>query len=182
MTSNSTSKALPLVLVAAMAENGVIGDDNRLIWRLKTDLQRFRSLTLDRPVIMGRKTFQSIGRPLPRRENIILTRDASFQAEGVHVVTSLEQALALGQELGQKMQADSVTVAGGADIYAQTLALADRLALTLVHANPEGDAVFPAYDRLAFKEKRRESHPAGPDDEHPFTFIDLHRVDRAAAR
>ncbi len=182
MTVSSTAKVLPLVLVAAMAENGVIGDDNRLIWRLKTDLQRFRALTLDRPVIMGRKTFQSIGRPLPRRENIILTRDASFRADGVHVVTSLEQALALGQTLGKTMQADGVTVAGGADIYAQCLPLADRLALTLVHAKPDGNAVFPAYDRLAFKETRRETHPAGPDDEHPFTFIDLHRVDRAAAR
>jgi dihydrofolate reductase len=167
--------ALPVVLIAAIADNGVIGDDNRLIWRLKTDLRRFRNLTLGRPVLMGRKTFLSIGKPLPGRETIVLTRDPAFNAEGVHVAHSLEEGLAEGQRLGAAMAADSVVVAGGAEIYAQALPVADRLELTLVHAEPEGDAVFPEWARAAFDLVGRESHPASVDDEHAFTFATYRR-------
>lgn len=167
--------ALPIVLIAAIADNGVIGDDNRLIWRLKTDLRRFRSLTLGRPVVMGRKTFQSIGKPLPGRETIVLTRDLEFAPEGVHVAHSLEQALAAGQRIGTSMAAESVTVAGGTDVYRQALPLADRLELTMVHAEPDGDAVFPEWDRSAFVADKRESHPRSADDEHPFTFATFRR-------
>ncbi|MFA6968499.1 dihydrofolate reductase [Bosea sp. (in: a-proteobacteria)] len=167
--------ALPIVLIAAVADNGVIGDDNRLIWRLKTDLRRFRSLTLGRPVVMGRKTFLSIGKPLPGRETIVLTRDLEFAPEGVHVAHSLEQALAAGQRIGAGIGADSVTVAGGADVYRQALPLANRLELTLVHAEPDGDAVFPVWDRSAFVADKRESHPRSADDEHPFTFATFRR-------
>lgn len=167
--------ALPIVLIAAVADNGVIGDDNRLIWRLKTDLRRFRSLTLGRPVVMGRKTYLSIGKPLPGRETIVLTRDLEFAPEGVHVAHSLEQALAAGQLIGAGIGADSVTVAGGADVYRQALPLADRLELTLVHAEPDGDAAFPVWDRSAFVADKRESHPRSADDEHPFTFATFRR-------
>lgn len=167
--------ALPIVLIAAIADNGVIGDDNRLIWRLKTDLRRFRSLTLGRPVLMGRKTFLSIGKPLPGRETIVLTRDVGFRAESVHVAHSLEEGLAEGQRLGAAMGADSVVIAGGADLYAQALPLADRLELTLVHAEPAGDAVFPDWTRAAFDAAGRESHPASADDEHAFTFATYRR-------
>lgn len=167
--------ALPIVLIAAIADNGVIGDDNRLIWRLKTDLRRFRSLTLGRPVLMGRRTFLSIGKPLPGRETIVLTRDAGFRAEGVHIAHSLKEGLAEGQRLGAAMVADSVVVAGGADIYAQALPLADRLELTLVHAEPAGDAFFPDWTRAAFDIAGRESHPASADDEHAFTFATYRR-------
>lgn len=167
--------ALPVVLIAAIADNGVIGDGNRLIWRLKTDLRRFRNLTLGRPVLMGRKTFLSIGKPLPGRETIVLTRDPAFKAEGVHVAHSLEEGLAEGQRLGAAMAADSVVVAGGAEIYAQALPIADRLELTLVHAEPEGDAVFPEWGRAAFDLAGRESHPASADDEHAFTFATYRR-------
>jgi len=166
---------LPIVLIAAIADNGVIGDDNRLIWRLKTDLRHFRSLTLGRPVVMGRKTFQSIGKPLPGRETIVLTRDPDVLAEGVHVAHSLDEALSMGERLGLSMGADSVMVAGGADVYRQALPLVDRLELTLVHATPEGDALFPPWDRDAFVAGSREDHPAGPDDEHPFTFATFRR-------
>lgn len=169
-------KPPPLVLVAAVADNRVIGDDNRLIWRLKTDLRRFRSLTLGRPVIMGRKTFASIGKPLPGRTSIVLTRDASLVVpDGVHLVASLDDALALGGRVAHESGADSVVIAGGADVYAQTISLADRLHLTLVHAEPAGDVFFPDVDREAFVQVLREPHPAGPDDEHPFTFIDYER-------
>jgi dihydrofolate reductase len=166
---------LPVVLIAAIADNGVIGDDNRLIWRLKTDLRHFRSLTIGRPVLMGRKTFLSIGKPLPGRETIVLTRDPAFRPDGVHVAHSLEEALSKGERLGAAMGADSVTVAGGADIYRQALPLAERLELTLVHATPEGDARFPEWDRSVFVAEARESHPAGPEDEHPFTFATFRR-------
>jgi len=166
---------LPLVLIAAVADNGVIGDDNRLIWRLKTDLRRFRSLTLGRPVLMGRKTFLSIGKPLPGRETIVLTRDPGFRPEGVRTAPDLEAALSLAQRIGTQMGADSVTVAGGAEVYRQILPLADRLELTFVHARPEGDARFPDWDRAAFVAEAQENHPAGPDDEHAFTFATFRR-------
>lgn len=167
--------ALPIVLIAAIADNGVIGDDNRLIWRLKTDLRRFRSLTLGRPVVMGRKTFLSIGKPLPGRETIVLTRDPAFRPDGVHPAHSLEEALSIAQRLGAGMGADSVTVAGGVEVYRQALPLAQRLELTLVHATPDGDAVFPEWDRTAFVAEGRESHPRSPDDEHPFSFATFRR-------
>ncbi len=166
---------LPLILVVAMAENGVIGRDNRLLWRIKTDMARFRRLTMGRPMIMGRKTFESIGKPLPGRETIVLTRDGEFSAEGVHVAHTWEEAVAKGEELAGKAGADAVAVAGGAEIYALALPHVQTLFLTQVHTAPEGDAVFPSFDRSQFREVRREDHPKGPDDEHPFTFIDLER-------
>lgn len=167
--------AVPVVIVAGIADNGVIGDDNRLIWRLKTDLRHFRALTLGRPVIMGRKTFLSIGKPLPGRETIVLTRDQEFAAEGVHVAHDVAGALALAQDLAATMQADSVVIAGGGDVWMQTLPLADRLELTFVHARPEGDAIFPEWARAAYEQTRSEDHPAGPDDEYAFTFATFRR-------
>ena len=164
-------QALPVVLVAAIADNGVIGSDNKLIWRLRTDLQRFRRLTTGCPIIMGRKTYLSIGKPLPGRQTVVLTRDRAFQAEGVHVAHEVAEALALAQTLGQEMGAHSVIIGGGTEIYAQMLPLADRLELTMVHAQPSGDAVFPDWDRAAFAETARESHPADAENEHPYTFV-----------
>jgi dihydrofolate reductase len=158
-----------------VAENGVIGRDNHLLWRIKTDLGRFRRLTMGKPMIMGRKTFQSIGKPLPGRETIVLTRDTGFSADGVHVAHTWEDAVAKGEEVAHRMEADSVAVAGGAEIYALALPQVQSIFLTKVHAAPEGDAVFPDFDRSQFRETRREDHPRGPDDEHPFTFIDLER-------
>lgn len=161
----------PIVLIAAVADNGVIGDDNRLIWRLKTDLKRFRSLTLGRPVLMGRKTFLSIGKPLPGRESIVLTRDVGFTAEGVRVAHSLDEGLAIGQRLAAASGADSVVVAGGAEIYRQALPLVDRLELTIVHAKPSGDALFPDWERGAFEAGASDHHPADAENDHPYTFV-----------
>jgi dihydrofolate reductase len=166
---------IPLILVVAVAENGVIGRDNQLLWRIKTDLGRFRRLTMGKPMIMGRKTFQSIGKPLPGRETIVLTHDAGFAAEGVHVAHSWKAAVAIGGEIAARMAAESVAVAGGAEIYALALPEVRNIFLTEVRARPEGDAFFPAFDRSQFRETLREDHPQGPDDEHPFTFIDLER-------
>jgi dihydrofolate reductase len=166
---------LPLIIVVAVAENGVIGRDNQLLWRIKTDLRRFRDLTWGKPMIMGRKTFQSIGKPLPGRETIVLTRDPGFSAEGVRVAHSWDEAVALGSSVAKLMEADAVAVVGGAEIYALALPHVQRLFLTEVKAAPEGDAVFPSYHRSDFREIRRVDHPKAADDEHPFTFIDLER-------
>lgn len=165
----------PIVLIAAVADNNVIGDDNRLIWRLKTDLKRFRSLTLGRPVLMGRKTFLSIGKPLPGRETVVLTRDPGFVADGVSVAHSLDEGLAIGQRLAAASGADSVVVAGGAEIYRQALPLADRLELTIVHATPSGDALFPDWEREGFEPGANDHHPADAENEHPYTFVTWRR-------
>jgi dihydrofolate reductase len=173
---------LPLAVVAAVADNGVIGRDNGLIWRLRSDLKRFRALTWGKPLLMGRKTFQSIGRPLPGRETVVLTRDPSFAALGVQVANDWGEALARAADLGAATGAAETMVVGGAEIYALALPAAARLHLTLVHASPEGDVIFPPFDWAAFRELRREDHGAGPDDEHPFTFVDLERRPAAAGR
>ncbi len=167
--------SIPIIAIAALADNRVIGADNKLIWRLKSDLKRFRTLTMGRPLIMGRKTFQSIGKALPGRYTVVLTRDAGFAAEGVTVAHDLGQALEAGQNLAQTHGSDAVVIGGGADLYAQTLALCERLHLTYVHAEPAGDALFPEFVRAAWQETYSESRPSGPDDEHPFTFLDLKR-------
>lgn len=165
----------PLALIAAVADNGVIGDGNRLLWHLRTDLQRFRGLTQGRPLLMGRKTYDSIGRPLPGRAIVVLTRDVAFAPEGVAVAHDLADALRRAEAAAERLGADTVMVAGGGEIYALTLHLAARLHLTRVHAAPDGDTVFPTFDPCDFRETLREEHLAGPHDDHAFTFIDYVR-------
>lgn len=167
--------ALPIVIVAAIADNGVIGDENKLIWRLKTDMKRFRRLTMGCPIVMGRKTFLSIGKPLPGRETIVLTRDPQFAAEGVRIAHSLDAAIVLARRVGLGMGAHAIIIGGGTEIYAQALPIADQLEFTFVHAEPAGDAVFPGWDRMVFEETAREDHPRGPDDEHAFSFASFRR-------
>jgi dihydrofolate reductase len=159
----------------AAAENGAIGRDNKLLFRLRSDLKRFRALTMGKPMLMGRKTWDSIGKPLPGRETIVLTRDPAFRPEGALVAHSLPEALDLCAARAEAMGAEAIMVVGGAAIYAETLPLAQRLHLTQIHATPEADAFFPDWDRAAFRETLREDHPAGPDDEAAFTFIDYER-------
>jgi dihydrofolate reductase len=166
---------LPLVLIAAVARNGVIGADNRLLWRLSSDLKRFKALTLGKPLVMGRKTFKSIGRPLPGRETIVVTRAQDFPAEGVLVAHALDAALSLAQDRAAAMGADAVVIAGGGEIYAQTLSVADRLALTEVSLAPEGDAHFPRIDPTLWREVRREPGVRGPKDEADFCFVEYER-------
>lgn len=164
-----------LAIVVAIAENGVIGRDNQLPWRLKTDLRRFRELTWGKPMIMGRKSWDSLGRPLPGRESVVLTRDRSFQAEGAHVAHDWDDAKRIACDLASRMGSAEVAVIGGAEIFRLAMPEAAALHLTLVSARPEGDVVFPPYEPAAFRETRREEHPPGPDDEHAFTFVDLVR-------
>ncbi len=168
---------LPLVIVAAMARNRVIGGNNQLLWRLSSDLKRFKALTLGKPMIMGRKTWDSIGRPLPGRESIVVTRDRSFQPVGAHVVHDIDAALALGHELAIKMGADSLILAGGGDLYRQMINQCARLHMTEVDLAPEGDAVFPVIDPQLWQEVSRQTHPAGPGDEAAFAFVDYKKAD-----
>jgi dihydrofolate reductase len=161
-----------LTLIAAVAENGVIGRDNGLPWRLPGDLKRFKALTLGKPVIMGRRTFASIGRPLPERLNIVITRDASARFDGVSMAHSLEEALAAAEKAG----ASEAMVIGGAEIYALALPLADRLELTEVAAAPEGDAFFPPFDRTGWRETARERVAAEGPDRPAHAFVTLERA------
>ena len=167
---------VPVFVLAAIADNGVIGDDNRLIWQLSSDLKRFRQMTLGHPMLMGRKTFQSIGKPLPGRETVVLTRDPAFAVEGVHVAHTLDDALVQCRILAERMQASGIAVVGGAEIYEQMLPLADRLHLTEVHAAPHGDAFFPDWDKKSFKVTSKEDFPSGPRDEYAYSFVDYQRL------
>jgi dihydrofolate reductase len=172
----SATRRFPLVIVAAVALNGVIGADNRLLWRLSSDMKRFKALTLGKPLIMGRKTFESIGRPLPGRETIVLSRDPGFAPEGVRMAADLKRALALATDCAEAMGADAVVSAGGAKVYAETLPFADRLFITEVDLAPEGDAVFPPIDPAVWREVRRERGARGPKDETDFAFVEYERA------
>jgi len=174
--------SLPLVIVAAVAENGVIGRGNELAFRIGRDLKRFKEITWGRPLIMGRKTYQSIGKPLPGRETIVLTRDPGFAADGVMVAHDWAGAVAVGEAAARRMGAPEIVIAGGGEVYRLALPQAERLRLTIVHARPDGDAFFPPCDRAAFDASFEERHGAGPRDEHPFTFLDLVRRPAAARR
>jgi dihydrofolate reductase len=166
----SSSRPIVSIIVAA-AENGVIGRDNDMPWRLSTDLKRFKALTLGKPVIMGRRTWESIGRPLPGRPNIVVTRDKGFQAEGASIVGSLEEAIALGQKLAFDLGIGEVCILGGGKIYAQALPLADRIHLTRVLAEIDGDTHFPEIDPQIWCVISQEDVPAGDKDSHPTRYF-----------
>ncbi|MGH8296599.1 MAG: dihydrofolate reductase [Steroidobacteraceae bacterium] len=160
----------PLVsLIAAMAENGTIGRENSLPWRLADDLKRFKALTLGKPLLMGRKTYESIGRPLPERANLVLTRDRDWRAEGVIVVRSLGQALSYARD------AEELVAIGGAEIYRLLMPFARRIYLTLVHAEIAGDRFFPDLDPTQWADVECHSHPADERNAYPFTFVTLER-------
>jgi dihydrofolate reductase len=158
-----------LELVVAAARNGVIGRDNGLPWRLPADLAHFKRVTLGQPILMGRRTWESIGRPLPGRQNIVLTRDPSFRAEGASVVHSLAEARAAAGG------AERLMVIGGAELYRACLAEAAVLHLTEVDAEVEGDARFPAWRRDEWEEVWRESHPADERHAYAYSFVTLRR-------
>jgi dihydrofolate reductase len=160
-----------IILVAAVAENAVIGRDGALPWRLRSDMQHFRRLTLGRPVVMGRKTYESIGKPLKNRTNIVVSRDPDFSAPGVVVARSLEAALAAARDDAQQRGADAIAIIGGSGIFQETMPLADRLEITTVHASPSGDTFFPAIDAAVWREAARVRHPAAPQDDADVSFI-----------
>lgn len=173
--NSSTVRRPEIVLLVAMAENGVIGRDNTIPWRLKSDQQRLKQMTMGKPIVMGRKTFVSLRRPLPGRTNIVITRDPNYAADGALVTTSLADArnIAIGDAL--RRSATEIAVIGGADIYAQWMGDADRLEVTEVHARPEGDTHFPSIDRAIWQEVARSRHSASADDSVDFSYVTYRR-------
>lgn len=165
-----------IVLVAAVARNGAIGVKGGLPWRLPSDLKHLRETTWGRPMVMGRKTFDSIGKPLPGRETIVVTRDRAFARDGVHVARSIEDALALGELRAQAMGVDEIMVIGGGELYRATLDRADRIVLSEVDLAPEGDAFFPEIDMTRWREVSRKTPPRGEKDEAAFTVRTLERL------
>ena len=159
-----------LALIVAVADNGVIGRGNALPWRLPADLAHFKRLTLDKPILMGRRTWESLPGLLPRRRHIVLTRDPAYSAPGCQVVTSLEAAIEAAGSVPELM------VIGGAQLYAETLPLARRLYLTRVHARPQGDVHFPDWDRGGWREVARSERPADGTNPYPLTFETLERA------
>lgn len=158
-----------IVLVAAIAENGVIGLDGQMPWHLRSDLQHFRALTLNKPVIMGRRTYESIGKPLPGRTNIVLTRDLGLIVPGGVLATSMDAALGFAREDARTRGIDEIMVIGGSGVFSATMPLARRLEITHVHARPEGDRFFPPIDAKEWRESNRQYYDAGPHDSASFT-------------
>jgi dihydrofolate reductase len=172
------SALLPLTLVAAIARNGALGKDNAIPWRASSDLKRFREITWGRPLIMGRKTFRSIGKPLPGRQTIVVTRDRGFSgqgAENLHVAHDFDESVQIADRLGRALHAAEIIVAGGAELYRLALPLAEYLRLTLVDCEPEADAFFPAVDWSQWRELRRETPNRGPKDELGLEYVDYRR-------
>lgn len=167
-----------LALVVARAENGTIGRDNGLPWRLPEDLKYFKRVTMGHPIVMGRNTFDSIGRPLPGRTNIVVTRNRSWQAPGTVVAHSLEEALESGRRAADSAGGEWVMVIGGAEFYRQALPLAERLYLTEVHAVIEGDASFPSIEPDQWEEKERVRHEADAGNPYSYSFVVLDRKQR----
>jgi dihydrofolate reductase len=165
------SGAMKIVLVAAIGENNVIGREGQLPWRLKSDLKLFRELTIGKPVIMGRKTYESIGKPLKDRTNIVLTSDLGLVVPGGVLATSLDAALSYAGKDAARRGVDEIMIIGGSDVFAAMMSQADRLEITHVHAAPEGDAVFPPIDPSVWQKVRYAAHPAGPDDDANFTVV-----------
>jgi dihydrofolate reductase len=167
--------ARPVIsFVVARADNGVIGRDNALPWRIPEDLKHFKRLTVGKPVVMGRRTFESIGKPLPGRHNIVLTRDPDWRAEGVTVVPNLAEAIAAAG-LDPKTRAEEVMIVGGAAVYTEALPIATRVYLTEVHAEPEGDTLLPPFDQARWRETARQDH-AAEEGRPAYSFVTLERV------
>jgi dihydrofolate reductase len=166
---------MEIVLIAAVADNGVIGSQGAIPWRLRTDQQRLKAMTMGKPVVMGRKTFVSLKRPLPGRTNIVVTRDAHFRAAGAVVTTSFAAARAVARADALRRQVTEIAVIGGAEIYAQWSGIADRLEITEVHIRPEGDTRFAAIDTAVWEEVARERYSAGPDDSADFSYVTYRR-------
>lgn len=169
----TASQRLPLVLVLAVSENGVIGRGQALPWELPGDLQHFKRTTMGRPVLMGRKTFESVGRPLPGRTNIVITRDKTWSAPGVSVVHNLCDAVALASDQALLDGADALMVIGGAEIYRLALPMADRVVLTEVHGEVSGDAFFDLNSLADWQELSRERVPADGQNSHDFSIVVL---------
>jgi len=169
-----------LSLIAAVAENGVIGAGDRMPWRLSSDLKRFKSITTGKPVVMGRRTFETIGKPLAGRLNIVVSRKTDFAPDGVVLAPSLEAALIKAGEKARASADKEIMVIGGGEIYREAIDLADRLYITHVEAAPEGDTQFPPIDPGFWRATVSEHTPAGPKDSAATTFVIYERVANAS--
>ncbi len=166
---------MKLALVVAIAENRVIGADGGLAWRISDDLKWFKKVTLRKPIIMGRKTFESIGKPLPERDNIVVTRSHSFDPGGVFVVRNIEASLTLAKQCADERGAEEICVIGGGEIYAQTIDLADRIYLTRVDAQIKGDTYFPEFDADGWLESPQGACVKNDRNSHSCRFFILNR-------
>ena len=167
---------MQLALMVARAANGCIGRDNKLPWYLPNDLKYFKQVTLGKPIVMGRKTWESLKGPLPGRTNIVITRQAGYQAEGARVVSTLDEALTLAGHVGVIDGADEAIVIGGAEIYALALPQINRMYVTEVHADVDGDAFFPEVDMRQWQEVGREDFPAQPPNPYDYSFVVYQRA------
>lgn len=163
-------------LVVAVSANGVIGVRNALPWRLPSELRRFKRLTMKRPVIMGRRTHESIGRALPGRDNIVVTEGAVIDNPDVHTVNSVEEALALAERLARSRRVSEIMIIGGAQIFEQTRPLADRIYMTKVHKEVEGDTFWPDLDPARWREVKSRRHKAEAGDEADYTMLVYDRI------
>ncbi len=161
---------MKLTLIAAMDPNRVIGKDNDLIWHFPKDLKHFKTKTSGHSIVMGRKTYESVGKPLPKRRNIVITRQKDYSAQGIEVVNSLEEALSLTK--GE----DEVYIVGGAEVYKLALSKADRMELTFIEKEYEGDSFFPNWDESNWEITSTERHEADESHEAPFTFVQVNRI------
>ncbi|GAK69274.1 dihydrofolate reductase [Agrobacterium rubi TR3 = NBRC 13261] len=165
-----------ITLIAAVAENGVIGRDLDMPWKLSSDLKRFKALTMGKPMIMGRKTFLSVGeRPLPGRPHIIISRNPDYRPDGVDVVSSLEDAISLAREKARALGMDEIFVAGGGEIYRQAMPFADQLSVTHVEVSLDGDTFFPDIDPTVFLKTEETPLPAGEKDNYAVRFATYRR-------
>ncbi|MEA2859729.1 MAG: dihydrofolate reductase [Methylobacteriaceae bacterium] len=162
---------MKLAFVVAVAKNGVIGRGGGLPWRLPSDLKHFKKLTMGKPILMGRRTWDSVGRPLPGRETIVITRDLNFSADGAHVAHSIDAGLALAQEQAKHMGADTIMIVGGSDLFAALLDRADIIHLNEVDLEPEGDVLFPPLDPARWVEVACEAPPRAANDEANVRFL-----------
>ncbi|MEX0345929.1 MAG: dihydrofolate reductase [Rhizobiaceae bacterium] len=170
------SDPLPVAIVVAISENGVIGKDDWMPWRLSTDMKRFKALTMGNPVIMGRKTFESIGKPLPGRLNIVITRNSEWRAGGVATANSLQEAIELAR--GKAENAREICIAGGGQIYSEALPIADRMHVTHVLAEIDGDTHFPAIDPAIWRSVSSQEVATGEKDSHPTRYVVYERTNR----
>jgi dihydrofolate reductase len=166
---------LMTTIVVAVSRNGIIGSDGGMPWRLSADLKRFKALTLGKPVIMGRKTFQTIGKPLPGRPNVVITRDKGFSVEGVRTAHSLDEAIEIAATLVEQGATPEICIIGGGEIYRQSLQIADRLYVTHIETEVEGDTSFPAIDPGLWEIKSELDIPAGEKDSYPTRFVTYDR-------
>jgi dihydrofolate reductase len=166
---------MKLAFVVAVARNGVIGRNNALPWHLPEDMKFFKRVTMGKPVLMGRRTWESIGRPLPGRSNIVITHQEDYEAEGIKVVNSLQEARTLAEHIAEIDGVEEAAIIGGAFIFAEALPITDRMYYTEVHADVEGDVYFPEFDRDEWKEVERQDFKAQGPNPYDYSFVILDR-------